>query len=367
MLVLALALLLDFMGLGAAANIAQLLSVAPLAAAVIGWTVGREAKVPESDSPSGSPRRDQSEQGQIAVGDIPQEPMAFQSRAALLLKLTEPRGREGVPVVQVLIGLLGVGKTHLAAAYARSCMNNSWRLVAWINAKEDVTMLGGLAAVAAALGLEYPNVQATQAGEDVRHWLEARGDRCLVVFDNVADPDIIRPFIPATGKAHVLITSSQRPVTNLGQSVPVGVFAEEEALSFLAARAMRADPAGAAELTAELGYLPLAIAQAAAFIDRQHISYERYRLLLREVPVSEVLAPVKGEVYPRSLAAAVLLSLDEVREFRDPLVCGHVMNVVSVLSPGGIPRSLLYTIGQLGALSLAGKSEVTPSDSTFAV
>ena len=222
-------------------------------------------------------------------------------------------------------------------------------------------MLGGLAAVAAALGLEYPNVQATQAGEDVRHWLETQGDRCLVVFDNATDPDIIRPFLPATGKAHVLITSSQRPVTNLGQSVPVGVFTEEEALSFLATRATAVDQAGAAELTAELGYLPLAIAQAAAFIHRHDISYETYLLLLSKTPVSQVLARVQGEDYPRSLAAAVFLSLDEVRQLRGVLDCGFVMNVVSVLSPGGTPRSLLHTMGQLGALSLVGNSEVSPS------
>jgi tetratricopeptide (TPR) repeat protein len=361
-LVLALALLLHFMGLGAAANIAQLFSVAPLAAAMIGWAFRRDAKASESDSPSGSARRDESEQGQIVVGDIPQEPKAFQSRAALALKLAEPQGREGVPVIQVLTGLLGVGKTHLAAAYARSCMNNSWRLVAWINAKEDVTMLGGLAAVAAALGVEYPDVHATQAGEGVRHWLETRGDRCLIVFDNVSDPDIIRPFLPATGKARVLITSSQRPVANLGQNIPIGVFTEEEALSFLAMRAMTADLTGAAELTAELGYLPLAIAQAAAFIHRQHISYETYLLLLRKAPVSEIFAQVRGEIYPRSLAAAVLLSIDEVREFQGALVCGLVMNAVSVLSPDGISRSLLYTFGKLGALSLAGKSEAIPSE-----
>jgi tetratricopeptide (TPR) repeat protein len=368
-LVLALALLLDFMGLSAAANIAQLLSVAPLAAAVIGWAVGRDPKVSESHSPSGSPRRDQSDQGQIVVGDIPQEPMAFQSRTALVLKLAQPQGAGGVPVVQVLTGLLGVGKTHLAAAYARACINNSWRLVAWINAKEDVTMLRGLAAVAAALGLECPNVQATQAGEDVRHCLEIRGDRCLIVFDNVADPDTIRPFLPATGKARVLITSSQRAAANLGQGVPVGVFTEEEALSFLAKRAMTVDLAGATELTAELGYLPLAIAQAAAFIHRQHISYETYLRLLREAPVSEVLAPVRGEVYPRSLAAAVLLSLDEVRESPGALVCGLVMNVVSVLSPGGTPRSLLHAIGQSGALSLAevsGKVTLSEVDQALA-
>ena len=140
----------------------------------------------------------------------------------------------------------------------------------------------------------------------MRHWLETHGERCLVVFDNVADPDVIRPFLPATGKARILVTSSQRAVANLGQSVRVDVFTKEEALSLLTMRAMMTDQEGTAELTAELGYLPLAIAQAAAFINRRHISYREYLLLLRAAPVSEVLTQVKGEVYPRNLTAAVL-------------------------------------------------------------
>ena len=150
-LVLALAFLLDFVGLGAAANIAQLVSVVPLVVALIGWAVGRNVKAAERDRPSASRGGDHRKQNQTVVGDIPQEPIAFQSRTALMLKLTEPQDRRDVPVVQVLTGLLGVGKTHLAAAYARSCINRSWHLVAWINGKDDVTVLGGLAAVATAL------------------------------------------------------------------------------------------------------------------------------------------------------------------------------------------------------------------------
>jgi 1-deoxy-D-xylulose 5-phosphate reductoisomerase len=62
----------------------------------------------------------------------------------------------------------------------------------------------------------------------------------------------------------VIITSNQRSVANLGASVPVDVFSEAEALTFLAARTGQADAAGAGVLAAELGCLPLALAQAAA-------------------------------------------------------------------------------------------------------
>src|SRR5579863_6902742 len=102
----------------------------------------------------------------------------------------------------------GVGKTQLAAAYARARLAEDWRLVAWVNAADPGSLQAGLAAAAEAAGLAVASGDVGEAGRVVRHWLETDGDRCLIVFDNATDADALRPFIPAGGAARVLITSN---------------------------------------------------------------------------------------------------------------------------------------------------------------
>jgi tetratricopeptide (TPR) repeat protein len=292
--------------------------------------------------------------GQVVTGDVPQPPPAFQPRADLLaaLRATGP----GVLVVRAVTGMRGVGKTHVAAAYARSCIDERWRLVAWINAEDAGGVLAGLAAVASGLGLGTGEGDAEASGRAVRHWLEIDGERCLLVFDNATDPAVLQPFIPAAGAARVIITSNQRSMVNLGAGMPVDVFSEPEALAFLAERTGWVDAADAGALAVELGYLPLALAQAAAVIADQHLGYDTYLDRLRGMPVGELLAPVEAGQYPRGVVAAVLLSLADVRAGDDPGVCTAVMELLAVLSAAGVRRVLVHAAVRQGVLGKDGQA-----------
>ena len=145
--------------------------------------------------------------------------------------------------------------------------------MAWVNGADTGSLLAGLAAVADAAGLtdDDSGRGITDAGATVRHWLETDGDRCLLVFDDVSDPEVLRPFVPADGTARVLITSTRQPAANLGSAVPVDVFSAAEASAFLAGRTGLDDEAGAAEVAAALGHLPLALALAAPVIAGQRL------------------------------------------------------------------------------------------------
>jgi len=131
----------------------------------------------------------------------------------------------------------------------------------------------------------------------------------------------------------------------------VGVYTPDEALSVLAGRTGLADAAGAAAVAAELGHLPLALAQAGAVIADQQLGYRRYLKRLRALPAARHLAGEAAQRDPPGAAPAVLLSLEAVRVADQTGVCTRVMEIMAVLSAGGVRRDLLHAAGQAGVLA----------------
>jgi hypothetical protein len=266
----------------------------------------------------------------------------------------------------VLTGLWGAGKTQLAAAYARARLADGWRLIAWVNAWDSETLLAGLVAVAEATGLSAGDARprAADAGQTVRHWLEADGSRRLLVFDGVEDPALLRSFVPAVGAARVLITMAREPIPELGTSVvSVDVFSAEEALALLDGQTGLADEVGASAVAAELGHLPLALDQATAVIAGQHLDYAAYLEKLRARPTGDYLVLWEDGEEQRSLPGAVeavLLSL-EAASAADPLgVRTGVMELMAMLSPAAVRRDLLRAAGQAGTMLGRGRRVAAP-------
>jgi hypothetical protein len=149
---------------------------------------------------------------------------------------------------------------------------------------------------------------------------------------------------PATGGAQIVVTSTSRAFADMGVPVDVSAFTRPESVGYLAERTGLADEAGADAVAAELGDLPLGLAQAAAAISGRHLTYPEYLDLLRRVPVEKVLGRAAGDEYPRPAAAALLVSTESAESAGDGDLAGMtslVLRVVAALSPDGVRRAVL--------------------------
>ncbi|MFI7135909.1 tetratricopeptide repeat protein [Nonomuraea sp. NPDC050153] len=233
-----------------------------------------------------------------------------------------------------------MGKTMLAASYAWACQAARWPVVAWIAAETPDQILAGLAALDERLGERRPDDDAATAARRAKTWLAATTEPALLVFDNATDVAALRAWCPATGATRVMITSRNRAFLRAYEPVQVEMFTAAQAAAFLHERTGLADPAGAAELAAELGHLPLALAQAAAMISRLPLDYHGYLEELRAFPVGDYLPAQHGDAYPAGTAEAILLSVTQAEAALPP--AQELLGMLAVLSPAGVPLPILH-------------------------
>ncbi|MFH1679589.1 MAG: tetratricopeptide repeat protein, partial [Candidatus Eisenbacteria bacterium] len=175
---------------------------------------------------------------------------------------------------RVIHGLGGVGKSQVALQYAHR-YSYEYDYVWWMNAEDRAGLSGDYVKAARSLEtigeLKLPGSGPEYEPEIVnamRDWLDAN-DRWLVIMDNASGQRDLRGFIPSSSSSsgHLLITSR-----NPDWDYPchhLGVMSEEAAVDLLLSMTESDDREGAAALARELGYLPLALAHAAAYMSRR--------------------------------------------------------------------------------------------------
>ena len=282
--------------------------------------------------------------GQIVVGELPGASPSFQQRPELaeLIGVFDAGGR--VAVVCALTGARGVGKTQLAAAFARRQAAAGCSLVAWVSAETTDTLIAGLDEVARAVGVADPEGDSAASAVRLRAYLQTRQDLSLLVIDNVADADQVRRFIPVTGICQVILTSTDHAVAQLGNRVEVSMFDRGQSLAYLRSRTDLDDDEGADRVAEELGDLPLALAQAASVIQLQQISYTGYLARLRSMPVAQALPRHRGDPYPKGTAEAIVLSVQAAENTDESRLTERLLELIAVLSPHGVHRSLIRQI-----------------------
>jgi transcriptional regulator with XRE-family HTH domain len=281
---------------------------------------------------------------------IPARNLAFTGREDLLAAVRERLQAGHAAVVQALHGMGGVGKTQLAAEYAHR-FADSYDLAWWINAEQGGLIADQVAGLGQALGC----VPAGAGGEAVRAAVLAelrQHGRWLLIFDNAETPADVAPWLPGGG-GHVLITSRERSWDEVATPVEVDVLTRAESIEMLQRRLPGLATADADRLAAELGDLPLAIAQAAGFMAETGTAAGQYLDLLQTRAGQLLDQGVPGS-YQRSLAAATVLTADRLAD-HDP-AAAELASLCAFLAPEPIPEDLFTGATALLPSELAART-----------
>jgi len=275
---------------------------------------------------------------------------AFTGRAEVLEELEERLGSGPVAVVAVR-GLGGVGKSQVALEYAyRMCESGRYELAGWVRADSAVTVAEDLAALAPRLGIGTDGPTGDLAAAVVAA-LGARRD-WLVVFDNAQFPADLAEMLPGGG-GHVLITSRNRQWGRIAAQLDLEEFTRAESVAFVSTRSGRDEPGAATELAGELGDLPLALAQAAAYIDTRSVTVGGYLGLYRDPALARRLRDegLESEEYPASVARTWLLSIERLSAERPAAV--EFLRLCAFFDSDDIDLELLAAGAEQAGLALA--------------
>lgn len=271
-----------------------------------------------------------------AITNLPPRNPAFSGRNAPLRELHRLlTARSAAAVVQetTVHGMGGVGKTQLAIEYAYRHATE-YDIIWSIAAERPVTIPAQLAALGRELEVVEPGDQAELLANI---WSRLRErDRWLLIYDNAESLRGIAAYRPPSGEGRVLITSRS---TSWGAaaSVRLDVLRREEAVMFLRRRTGSSDKRTLGALAEALGDLPLALEQAAAYMDETKTTPSDYLALFREHDI-ELLALGEPTTTEQTVATVWQVSLNRVRA--DEPVAQDMLNLCAFLAPDAIPRTL---------------------------
>ncbi|MFF5306762.1 tetratricopeptide repeat protein, partial [Streptomyces sp. NPDC013161] len=254
----------------------------------------------------------------------------------------------------VVVGLGGIGKTQLAAHYARTAWQaGDLDVLVWITAPTVHGIITGYAQAATELLGAHP--ADPHAATAFLAWLEPKAGqgacRWLVVLDDVADPaDLNGLWPPAcpTGRTLVTTRRQEAALTAGRRRITVGVFTPAESFAYLTSvLPAHTEPAGQlAALADALGHLPLALSQAAAYLTDTGIRAADYLQLLADHTTRFRDAAPEALPDGQNLAAAAtwLLSIAHADRLRPAGLARPLLQLAAFLEANGIPETVLTSL-----------------------
>jgi DNA-binding SARP family transcriptional activator len=201
---------------------------------------------------------------------LPPDTATFVGRQAELDCIVEAGGTGGMAAVHSISGMPGIGKTALAVHAAHLLRDQFPERQLFLSlhghtpGQRPVAPEDALAGLLAAVGIDARNVPE-DLDERSALWRERiAGQKVLLVLDNAAGSDQVRPLLPESGSCMVLVTSRRHlgDLPGTTTSIPLEALPAGEAIemfTLLAPHAADSSPETVAELSEMAGCLPLAI------------------------------------------------------------------------------------------------------------
>jgi tetratricopeptide (TPR) repeat protein len=262
-----------------------------------------------------------------------------------------------------IVGLGGMGKTQVALQFAYTVKEN-WPdySIVWVPVLSMASFEQACAEIAKTLGIP----QAADGDEDtkelVKKWLsEGRAGKWLLVLDNVDDLDVakgISRYLPKSEQGLTVYTTRTQEVAVFltpGEDViELEQMRQPDAEDLLKKSLIRkklVDASTAAtELLHELVYLPLAIVQAAAYLNiNKDMSITDYLQQLRTTEQEMVILmsrefqdDTRYEGSVNAVATTWVVSFQQIREHN--VAAANLLEFISCVEWKAIPRSLLPSV-----------------------
>jgi tetratricopeptide (TPR) repeat protein len=291
---------------------------------------------------------------------VPSKNKNFIGRGELLKQIKDHLNQEGstLTVLTACHGLGGIGKTQMALEfvwqyYKENKDHKDFKGIAWFNAESQERLRDDYISLGQELKiiLTEEKLSVEEGANRIKHWLEhPKRARWLLVYDNAPNYKTIDGLVPTTG-GRVLVTS--RYTQWWPKSIEVNVFDLEESRVYikqvLSNKAL--DISQIDSLAKTLGHLPLALAQACAYIKKNSVNIEqyleRYETRKRNLLNSKTLPPD----YSVPVYITWDITMEVVRE--ESLLADKWLAICAYLNSNDIPYFLFE--------SFANNSENNPS------
>ncbi|KAE8372665.1 violaceus kinesin [Aspergillus bertholletiae] len=267
------------------------------------------------------------------------------------------------PSKVAICGLGGIGKTQIALELAYRMRNRDPECsIFWITCTSYESVEQAYISIASKLGIT--NIKPAELKEKVKAYLSQESvGKWLLLFDNADDmrmwskdissAPVLTDFLPQCEQGHILFTTrSRRVAVKLASSyvIPISEPDTENAAKILqnslVEKTLLHDHDTANTLLKQLAFLPLAIIQAAAYINKNSIGLSDYIILLQdqEPDVIELLSEDFGDESRNKdtqnpVALTWFISFQQIQ--RSNKLAADYLSFMACINPRDIPQSLL--------------------------